>query len=107
MRFSTSVFFHQIIPSGPLIHVLKPFLISYLTKLVAQRCQWPAVANTADSAMQTLFKSTKSQQCNLHHCGNSGVKDTAVPMDLEFERLWLPLKGILIKQITSGNCTIL
>jgi hypothetical protein len=28
---------------------------------------------------------------------HSGAKDTAVPGNIEFERLWLPLKGISIK----------
>jgi hypothetical protein len=33
--------------------------------------------------------------------------DTAVPGELEFERLWLPLKEISIKKNTKANCTTL
>jgi hypothetical protein len=48
------------------------------------------VADTADSAMLTLFKSMK-------------VRYSGVPGDLEFERLWMPLKGISINKNYIGK----
>jgi hypothetical protein len=33
--------------------------------------------------------------------------DTVQVWDLDFERLWLPLKGISIQKITKANCTTL
>jgi hypothetical protein len=35
-----------------------------------------------------------------------GRYDIAEAGDLEFERLWLPIKGISIKKIKKANCTI-
>jgi hypothetical protein len=77
-----------------------------------QRCQWhrwcclsgvndTAGPTSADSAMQTRFKITLPQWCQWHRCCRlSGVNDTTGAEDLQFERLWLPFKGISIKKIT-------
>jgi hypothetical protein len=64
MRFSTSGFFHQTIPSEPLIHGLKPFRTWLRIREIIHQSTWysgvndTAVADTADLALQTLFKST-------------------------------------------------
>jgi hypothetical protein len=63
-------FFHQTIPSGPLINGLKPFRI------------WLRICEVIRQS----------------RCLN-GVIDTTEAWNLEFERLWPPLKRISIKKL--------
>jgi hypothetical protein len=126
-------FFHQTIPSGHLNHWLKPFWIWLRIREVirqsrwhsAHHCRWLSGINDtteADTAV-SMTPLRPTQRCQWHSWGrHSGVNDTvvsmtrqcrpqwcnwhrwvAVPRDLEFEGLWLPLKGISIKK--ESNCT--
>jgi hypothetical protein len=90
MRFSTLGFFHQTIPHGSLIHGLTPFCIWLRIRKVIRQSRCLSGVNdtagdaSADSAMQTWFK-------------------TAGVWDLEFERLWLPLKGISLTPLVTKS----
>jgi hypothetical protein len=46
-----------------------------------------------------IFKNVIRKYVDMH----SGVIDTAVTLDLIFERLWLPLKGITFEKTYIGK----
>jgi hypothetical protein len=98
-RFSTSAFFHQTIPSGPLIHGLKPFPIWHRIREVIRQSPWHSGAN--DTAVAISYADfVQKHKSTVVSITPLSQYDTDVPGDIEIERLWLPLKGISIKKIT-------
>jgi hypothetical protein len=109
--FRPLVFFHQTIPSGPLIHGLKHFRIW----LRIHKVIWSHIRKCSPSGVIDLAQATWAvsmtplrlpQQILLCKLGSksrslSGVNDTAQTGDLEFGRLCPPLKGISIKKLHS------
>jgi hypothetical protein len=88
---TTYGFFHQTMPSGPLIHGLKPFRIWLrICKVNRQKVVASAVS------MTPLRPHQRIQLCKLgtKSRGLSGVNDTAEAGDLEFERQFCILKPL-------------
>jgi hypothetical protein len=120
---STSGFFHQTIPSGPLIHRLKHFWIWLRIRKVIWQSRWlSSVNDTAQAAWAVSLTPLRPPKWYQWHCSSclSGINDTAkaawaVAMtllrrydtaqarDLEFERVWPTLKGISIQKNYIGK----
>jgi hypothetical protein len=87
----------------PLIQMILRWFFSSNNPIWAPDSRVKAFSNIASNSWSYATKSVP-ERCQGHRLSRlSGVNDTAEARDREFERLWLPLKGISIQKNYIGE----